>query len=773
MARAAWRFQPHPAPAGRDRELDQLPIRLASILRGGHGAGVAFEWVVRSGASPELTVELEDAPSTRWWSRGVVPAYPPGAWDSIPVDSRSTRTQPRWFGLPELGWPAPLRDPHDRVPLLHSVITFLGTLPPGIVVAWSLRPALLGAPRPPAPEDRTRDDHPTRPGAPRSVAPYPARQTLRPTDQLPLWESRVRAGVDATVADDVTIETVPAGLASATRSVQGNGLRFRERTWWRRERGPSFPITEGDAIATFPTGECGVGPAFRSHPASLVPVGRTRLGQTVGVPVDPNQGRHLAILGETGMGKSSLLIALARRIALGNGLIVLDPLGDTARAVRDEISDRLGDRLLWIGPSASGGMNALAALAGGSDVDEARRERRLNDLVHALRRVRGGRYADSGFWGPRLEEMLTRALYAAAALPGGTLRDAHALLAAEGRGFRQVPPEATDAVRSLADRIRNRPEDADGARRLLYEVIRSPTLVRMLCASAPTIRAEELVRPGKVVLVAGDAASVGESTARYLLAVYFALIWAELLARPENSKTWVLLDEAQWFVHESLAEMLRLGRRQNVHVVLATQAVGSLPEGVAEAAWTNVADFVVFRGAPADARDLARAVSGVTAESILALPRGEAVLLTGKGRSVARIRTARMPQTDRRVDEPEPAAALPQSEPKSPPETAAAETPDVDPNGVAEVLRAIDGMPRSSPNGLVRVSLRELRARCDPSGRSVRAAGDRLGRRGAIVATGRDENGPFWWINPHRVFPEGPPDPTEESRRGTGAAQPS
>ncbi len=128
--------------------------------------------------------------------------------------------------------------------------------------------------------------------------------------------------------------------------------------------------------------------------------------------------------------------------------------------------------------------------------------------------------------------MLTRALRAAAALPGGTLVDAHALLASGGRGFRTIPGDAIEAVRELGDRIRSRPEDADGARRLLYEVTRSPILVRMLCDRQPSLRAADLVAPGRVVLIAGDAATVGESTARYLLSVYLALVWSELLSRP-------------------------------------------------------------------------------------------------------------------------------------------------------------------------------------------------------------------------------------------------
>ena len=103
-----------------------------------------------------------------------------------------------------------------------------------------------------------------------------------------------------------------------------------------------------------------------------------------------------------------------------------------------------------------------------------------------------------------------------------------------------------------------------------------------------------------------------------------------------------MLDEAQWFVHESVAEMLRLGRRRT-STSCSPPRRSVAPEPVAEAVWTNVADFVSFRGSPEEAREFARATRGVSAETVLSLPRGEAVVLLGKGNSVHWLCTARMP----------------------------------------------------------------------------------------------------------------------------------
>jgi energy-coupling factor transporter ATP-binding protein EcfA2 len=600
-----------------------------------------------------------------------------------------------------------------------------------------------------------------------------------PSKDRPLfWEVGVRIDTNPRLA----LRAVSA-LESATRSVHGNGLRFRRLRFWEGSHSGGFPMTEGELALAFPTPNCPsmYGPESVAGTAEfLLPVGRTASGRVVGPLLEVRQGRHLAVLGETGMGKSSLLVSLCRKVVATSGLILFDPLGETARAVRDELPRMARDRVLWIAPGATPGLNALEGIGSGGADGAARRERLLNDLVHSLRRVRSGRYADSSFWGPRLEEMLTRALRAAAAFPGGTLVDAQALLASGGRGFRVVPPEAADVVRDLGDRIRSRPEDADGARRLLYEVTRSTILVQMLCDRRPTLTAAELVAPGRIVLIAGNAAEVGESTARYLLSVYLALVWAQLLARGDESKTFVVLDEAQWFVHESLAEMLRLGRRRNVHAVIASQAIRSLPEAVADAVWTNVADFVAFRGSPDEAREFARAAPGVRPEAVLSLSRGEAAVLLGKGNSVFWVRTAHVP--DRAPGRRDPPAGSPPID-----SSGSTDDPDLKPkqgseSGVEgseeertrEVLRFIANHAGvGTGENVVQVSLSELRREVDPGGHSVRAAGAILGRSGALVRTVRDSGGTSWWIDVRHLPRLVPSSCVEDEESGSAPPQPS
>ncbi|HXW67623.1 MAG TPA: DUF87 domain-containing protein [Thermoplasmata archaeon] len=770
-----WRYQSRAAPVPRPGDTIAFAARLAAALRAAHATGLAFRLSIGSGHPPLVTLEAPTPASARWMSRTLVPAYEDDRWSARRDGAPVALAGVPWDGVPVRAWPVRLCARQETVGLFDATATALASLPSGAWATWWLRPAPLVRARAP------RADPAPRPPVAGRGLPLPVPSAHRAADDTatpgPLWSASCTVRAESDVPGPV--ERAAHALEVASAGAEASGLRFRPRRWWSASGPPSFPATEADLMSILPSptsGTLGVGVPPPST-AWILPLGRASSGRVVGPAIEVGQGRHLAILGETGMGKSSLLLALSRRAVDAGGVILLDPIGDTARTLRAELPPEARRRLTWIDTASAPGINALASMGTDSAASPAVRERALNDLVHALRRVRSGRYADAGFWGPRLEEMLTRALRAAAALPGGTLVEAHRLLEAQARGFRLVPVEAMEAVRSLADRIRERPEDADGARRLIYEVVRSPVLARMLCAHPPTLSATDLVAPGRVVLVSGDAAIVGESTARYLLSVYLALVWAELLARSPPAKTFVLLDEAQWFGHESLAEMLRLGRRRDVHVVLATQAVASLPEPVAESLWTNVADLVVFRGSPAEAREVARSVNGVSAEAILALPRGRAIALLGKGVTVEWIRAARIPRAHRPLEAPadDPGAPPPPKDDRPPAaEPGPGELTRTMATAVEAILDSIrqqigapaDGRPTT-------VSLAGLRRAGDPGGRGLRAVGSQLGRAGAILAIGRGPNGPCWTIDPRRMPWPVPTSPPPLPRNDARPAQPS
>ncbi len=764
-----WRWESPPHRVARPEAVLAARGRLAASLRAGHGLGVNFEVRLVGGPVPALTLGCTSSTTARWVSRVLLPAYGRSAWIRHLPQTEGPRPDAEW-GRRVRPWPEPLRDATDSLSAMGGLALALTGVPPDLCVRWQFSPIAATWRRGVA-----HDVPPTPVLPPGSRAPFP-RTVSAPRvgfgperETIPLfWRARVSIEFPAqSPSAAISRSTARSVIENALRSGRGNGVRFSSRwlglPWWERW----FAVAEDELACVLPNANSDE--LLRADAAlegsCVLPLGRTDAGLVVGPPIEPGQGRHVAILGETGMGKSATLVAIARRASKMGGVVLLDPLGETARSFVQGLSAKESqERVIQISPEGpSAGINALEGV-GGEGLDPVLSDRRLNDLVHALRRVRSGRYTEK-FWGPRIEEMVTRALSAAARFPAGTLTEAHTLLATGGRTRQVVPPETRDAVRELSDRVRERPEDAEGARRLLYEVVRSPVLRRMLCDPEPRLHTKELVAPGRISVISGDASRVGETTARYLLAVYLALIWSELLARPLPSKTFVLLDECQWFSHDSLAEMLRLARRKNVHVVLATQTIGSLPEGVSEAVWTNVSDFVAFRGSPEEARELERATSALSMEEILSLPRGHAAVLLGKGNSVAWVRTSGRPWDP--LPEPtgpdDPTAGA-RGSPSGRETVAVPVAPTTE--DVLEWVRS-----RVSPSAhVVRVPLEEIRRSVDPDGKAVRDAGAVLSRAGALISSGRSSGGSIWTVDTTKI--PAPPESSEARRGGDGAPGP-
>lgn len=759
-----WKYRSQKI-AGRPGELERFRPRVAEALRIGHGLGVAFRLEFASGLDGGVALSASGPVAGRWFVRVLAPAYDHQHWKLS-----GTRAAPEAVllrvGAPLRSWPNPLRSGSEECGWGDSIAQGIAALPPGLTLVWSLAAAV--SPRttisPPI-------ANPTRLGpaggailrasSPTSDTEREWRDRWGEQQQALRWAATIALYSGPAVPARSVIDRASELLHSVSGSPGGNGIRLRPASRWWSPRPPAFVLTEPELLGLLPSLDCAVGAEHR-EPVSIareVVLGRNDLGITLDLRIDPEEGRHLAVLGETGMGKSTLLTALARQAGTAHGVVLLDPVGDTGRTLLASLGPRARRRAVWVSPAeAPIGLNALARAGGSSDASSG--SRHIADLVQALRRVRSGRYDESSYWGPRIEEMVTRALLAAGAIPGGTLADALKLLQAPERYRSPIAGEAGAAWRDLRTRARGRPEELDGARRLLYEIVGNPVLLQLLCERRPRWSAAELLVEGRIVVVTGDAPSIGEGPARQLLSMYLALLWSEILARPRPSKAFVILDEAQWFGHDALSEMLRIGRRFNIHLVVATQALGSLGEGVREAIATNVADFVLFRGSLDDAREFGRIARSVSPEELMSLRRGEAILLRGKGGQFDRLRTplgfppANGPECLRDIARSSMArfGARPDAPTDHalhgvlPPVASAPSGSNGIDLAVGALLAQLAGRTEGDP---VRVHLGSLLG--DGGEGAVRTLGTILGRRGVLAHHGRDEGGAYWEIRPGEV----------------------
>ena len=728
---------------------------IESALRAAHGANVHLRLSLERAPEPQLHAGVDGMAGRRWFERAFALTYAPGEWRRAPPiapDPGGVRWQGRRTGFPgEREAPPPALGS-----LLSAFDAALAALGGRVRLEVGLRP--VPARRWPGLDRWLALDR--RPGLAEPPRAGPRRPTraglveLRPSPPSLLWAGSIdlwQREAERAVRPGSPLPLSASAFRTAATALDGAPWRFAPR---RADRPRAFHslFADRELLAWMPNPERTVARAGGSCSGG-VPLGRCETGSVAVLPVEPGQGRHFVVVGETGTGKSSLMVSLALRAGRAGGVVLLDPLGETAEAVAAQLR-RAGRPFRWIGPAAPDAeANALGGLNRALDGDPVRAQRELEAIVGALRRVRTARYAEAAYWGPRIEEMLLLAVRAAGSIAGGTLEDAYRLLARLGSGRTVLPAEARAEVEELTARVRDRPDDAEGARRLLFEIVRDPSLRRLLCSRTPTLAIAELVAPGRFAVVSGHAAEVGETTARHLLSMYLALVWSELLSRPGAPKTFVLLDEAQWFANEGLGELLRLARRRNVHVGLATQSLASLEPGIREAVRTNVADLVVFRSGSEEARELTRGIPALAPEQLVALPRGQAAVLLGKGEELRWVHTAWLPDSDARrgLDPPpSPTEAGPRPErAPGPPDRiglpGGARSPAA--GWLAAKARAPD------PTGLVEVRLAELRRLEGMDDRAIRALGGELGRAGALVRSQRGRDGPVWWVDPTRLGP--------------------
>ena len=179
---------------------------------------------------------------------------------------------------------------------------------------------------------------------------------------------------------------------------------------------PGAPFRERSAARTMSQLRCarhtGSVPAHDTAITSSSAIGARTLGGLV--MLDPEERRrHLYIIGQTGTGKSTLLLNLIRQdLAAGEGLALLDPHGDLAEAALAHVPRARTNDLVYLNPADLErpiGFNPL------SRVPDDLKPIVADGVVSAFRHV----WPDS--WGPRLDYILTNAVRALLDVPGATL----------------------------------------------------------------------------------------------------------------------------------------------------------------------------------------------------------------------------------------------------------------------------------------------------------------------------------------------------------------
>jgi hypothetical protein len=334
--------------------------------------------------------------------------------------------------------------------------------------------------------------------------------------------------------------------------------------------------------------------------------------------------RHLYIVGQTGTGKSTLLLNLIEQdLAAGEGLALLDPHGDLAEAVLTRVPKARTIDLVYVNPADLErpiGFNPLAQVRDDLKAIVA------DGVVSAFRHV----WADS--WGHRLDYILTNSVRALLDVPGATLLMLPRLLIDEGFRGRIVGQHVADPiVRSFwineyaGYSMSFRTEAIAPIQNKIGKVLMVPSLRNMLAQPKSTITFRRLMDERAIVVCNLAKGSLGESTAHLLGALLTTAVAQAALSRADTPAAerpvfHFYADEFQSFATDSFALILSEARKYGLTLTLAHQYLNQLPDQLRSAVFGNAGSVVACRAGAEDAAILAAQIGLHNSEALLDLP---------------------------------------------------------------------------------------------------------------------------------------------------------
>ena len=399
--------------------------------------------------------------------------------------------------------------------------------------------------------------------------------------------------------------------------------------------------TELAQVLPIPWRESHPGLLYVGAPGALAPrpplnemVGRTtslrRDGILVGSVGDehvhlPPDWHHLATLGKTRSGKSTLALNLALQILAEQPeahVVLLEPTGNLVRELVERLPNGIAEDTVAIDPAHAAFLEEgeematvplnLLHIPNRHDLSapefERRAERIIGDLLQSIKNAWGEESI-----GGRAEFVLRTVLQGLLAVDGTNLVDAYSALS--DRKFLErlerlaSGTQLKSALRTLLPKLDY--SITFSSLDKVGKIATNPLLRKALCQRFRPVAFDRLLQRRLLLLdLAKD--SLGTEASTFLGAVFLTQLWSAVQerAKADRGPIYLIVDEFHNFAIPAFADMLSEGARHGLHVVAITQFLGRIPDRVRSALIGNVDAWLFFPVGAEDAKEVGEIAQG-------------------------------------------------------------------------------------------------------------------------------------------------------------------
>lgn len=317
-----------------------------------------------------------------------------------------------------------------------------------------------------------------------------------------------------------------------------------------------------------------------------------------------DRGRHMYIIGQTGVGKSGLLELLTiADISSPYGFAVIDPHGDYAINILKRIpADRVAD-VIYFNPADTDFPIAFNPM---EVTDPTLKTHTASELIGVLKRMFES-------WGPRLEYILRYSLLALLDYPDATMLDITRILT--DKKFREeVLTYVKDPVVLNFWKIEfaswNDKFAAEAVAPVLNKVgafTANPIVRNIIGQPKSSFNIRQIMDNRKILIVNLSRGLIGEDNASLLGALLVTKIQMGAMSRADQAQAdripfYLYVDEFQNFATDSFATILSEARKYALNLTVANQYTAQMSQEVRDAVFGNVGCIVSFRTSADDAR---------------------------------------------------------------------------------------------------------------------------------------------------------------------------